>query len=102
MLLLDRDGHVVGKGRLRDQPQARAAWPPELFAPLQRFGIRVVSENYPTPRALERAHPGAAPSSGKTTRRCPCSVTPLASGCSCASVRASSMVMQRPGPYDGD
>ena len=53
-------GTGISQARTRRRT-ARQAWPPELFEPLERFGIRVVSEKYPTPRALERAHPGAAP-----------------------------------------
>jgi hypothetical protein len=35
-------------------------FPPEIFEPLTAVGIRVVSEWYDTPRALEKARPGAA------------------------------------------
>jgi hypothetical protein len=61
MLLLDRDGRVVGAGRLRDQPRADEMWPAKLFTPLEQLGIRVISEWYSSPQTLERAHPRSIP-----------------------------------------
>lgn len=60
MLLLDREGRLVGAGMPRDQSQALRLFPPEVFDPLEAVGIRVVSEWYDTAQALEDAHPGAA------------------------------------------
>jgi hypothetical protein len=61
MLLLDRQGRVVAMGRPRDEPIASMLWPAESFAPLAQLGIRTITEWHSTARALERAHPGAAP-----------------------------------------
>ena len=61
MLLLDRQGHMVGAGRMRDEPKARELWPAEVFTPLKQLGIRVATEWYASPRALECVHPGAVP-----------------------------------------
>lgn len=60
MLLLDRDGRLVGAGLDRPEPQALRLFPPEVFEPLTDAGIRVVSESYDSAQALEDAHPGAA------------------------------------------
>jgi hypothetical protein len=60
MLLLDSDGRLAGAGIPRDYPQALRLFPPEIFEPLTAAGIRVVSEQYDSARALEDAHPGAA------------------------------------------
>jgi len=59
MLLLDREDRLAGAGSARDYPRSLRLFPPELFEPLQAAGIRVVSEWYDTPQALEDAHPGA-------------------------------------------
>jgi hypothetical protein len=60
MLLLDREGRLVGAGLDRPQPQALRLFPPEVFEPLTAVGIRVVSESYDSAQALEDAHQGAA------------------------------------------
>ena len=60
MLLLDRDGRLVGAGLPRDHPQVLRLFPPEVFEPLAAVGLRVVSEWYDSGQALADAHPGAA------------------------------------------
>jgi hypothetical protein len=60
MLLLDREGRLVGAGLDRPDAQALRLFPPEVFEPLAALGIRVVSETYDSAQALEDAHPGAA------------------------------------------
>jgi hypothetical protein len=60
MLLLDREGRVAGAGMPRNHPRVLAFFPPEVFEPLTAVGIRVVSEWYDTPQALQAAHPGGA------------------------------------------
>lgn len=60
MLLLDREGRLVGAGLDRPDLQAQRLFPPEVFEPLAAAGIRVVSESYDSAQALEDAHPGAA------------------------------------------
>jgi hypothetical protein len=40
MLLLDRDGHVAGKGRLRDQPSQASRIPPGKFSKRRKFTFR--------------------------------------------------------------
>jgi len=60
MLLLDREGALVGAGLGRAQTQALRLFPPEVFEPLTAAGIRVVSESYDSAQALEDAHSGAA------------------------------------------
>jgi hypothetical protein len=59
MLLLDREDRLLGAGSARDYPRSLRLFPPEVFEPLLAAGIRVVSESYDTPQALEDAHPGA-------------------------------------------
>jgi hypothetical protein len=59
MLLLDREGRLVGAGPARDHPQVLRLFPPEVFEPVTAVGIRFVSEWYDSARALEDAHPGA-------------------------------------------
>lgn len=59
MLLLDREGRLVGAGLARDHPQVLRLFPAEAFEPLSAVGIRVVSEWHDSGRALEDAHPGA-------------------------------------------
>ena len=60
MLLLDREGRVAGVGMPRNHPRVLAFFPPEVFEPLEAAGIRVVSEWYDTPQALQAARPGGA------------------------------------------
>ena len=60
MLLLDREGRLVGASLDRPETQALRLFPPEVFEPLTGVGIRVVSESYDSAQALEEAHPGAA------------------------------------------
>jgi len=59
MLLLDREDRLAGAGSARDYPRVLRLFPPDVFERLQEAGIRVVSEWYDTPQALEDAHPGA-------------------------------------------
>jgi hypothetical protein len=59
MLLLDREDRIVGAGFARDYPRVLRLFPPEVFERLAGVGIRIVSEWYDTPQALEDAHPGA-------------------------------------------
>lgn len=59
MLLLDREDRLAGAGSERDYPHVLRLFPSEMFERLQSAGIRVVSEWYDTPQALEDAHPGA-------------------------------------------
>jgi hypothetical protein len=59
MLLLDREDRLAGAGSAWDYPRSLRLFPPELFEPLQAAGIRVISEWYDNPQALEDAHPGA-------------------------------------------
>ena len=59
MLLLDREDRLLGAGSARDYPRSLRLFPPEVFEPLRAAGIRVVSEWYATPQAMEDAHPGA-------------------------------------------
>lgn len=58
MLLLDREDRLAGAGSARDYPRVLRLFPPEVFEQLRTVGIRVVSEWYDTPQALEDAHPG--------------------------------------------
>ena len=60
LLLLDREGRLVGTSLDRPGSQAVRLFPPEVFEPLTAVGIRVVSESYDSAQALEDAHPGAA------------------------------------------
>jgi hypothetical protein len=60
LLLLDREGRLVGAGLDRPDTQAVRLFPPEVFEPLTAVGIRVVSESYDSAQALEDAYPGAA------------------------------------------
>jgi hypothetical protein len=60
MLLLDREGRLVGAGLDRPHPQVLRLFSPEVFEPLTAVGIRVVSEWYDSAQALEDAHAGAA------------------------------------------
>jgi hypothetical protein len=59
MLLLDREDRLAAAGYARDYPRVLRVFPPEVFEPLRAAGIRVVSERYDTPQALEEAHPGS-------------------------------------------
>jgi hypothetical protein len=59
LLLLDREDRLAGAGYGRDYPRVLRVFPPEVFKPLRDVGIRVVSERYDTPQALEEAHPGS-------------------------------------------
>lgn len=59
MLLLDREDRLVGAGYARDYPSVLRVFPPDVFEPLRAVGIRVVSERYDTPQALQEAHPGS-------------------------------------------
>lgn len=59
MLLLDREDRLAGAGYARDYPRVLRVFPPDVFEPLRAVGIRVVSERYDTPQALEEAHPGS-------------------------------------------
>jgi hypothetical protein len=59
MLLLDREDRLAGAGYARDYPRVLRVFPPEVFEPIKAAGIRVVSEWYDTPQALQDAHPGA-------------------------------------------
>jgi hypothetical protein len=60
MLLLDREGRLVGAGVPRDHPRVLRLFPPEVFEPLTAAGIRIVSEQYDSAQALDDARPGAA------------------------------------------
>jgi hypothetical protein len=60
LLLLDREGRLVGAALDRPDAQALRLFPAEVFEPLTAAGIRVVSESYDSAQALEDAHPGAA------------------------------------------
>jgi hypothetical protein len=59
MLLLDREDRLAAAGYARDYPRVLRVFPPEVFEPLRAVGIRVVSERYDTPQALQGAHPGS-------------------------------------------
>jgi hypothetical protein len=59
MLLLDREGRLVGAGIPRNHPQVLRLFPPGVFEPLTAVGIRVLNEQYDSVQALEDARPGA-------------------------------------------
>jgi hypothetical protein len=69
MLLLDQVGRVAGAGMPRNHPRVLAFFPPEIFEPLEAAGIRVVSESYDTPQALEAVRPGGASKVALTATR---------------------------------
>lgn len=55
-LFLDGDGHVLGKGRTRDQPQAAELWPARIFEPLQALGIAVTERSFGTEKQFKNAY----------------------------------------------
>jgi hypothetical protein len=65
MLFLDGTGQVAGASVPRNYPRVLRLFPPEVFGPLAALGIRVVSETYDSPQALEQAHYGGADTMAK-------------------------------------
>jgi hypothetical protein len=71
LLLLDQNGRTLARlalvslqmGPTYEPVDAERIWPDEVFEPLAARGVPVVTEEFAAFEDLERAHPGAVPTS---------------------------------------